>query len=269
MTDQPTDPLTILAFFAHPDDETMLAGGTLALLAESGAAVHYLCATRGEGGEVGEPPLCSQEELGAVREQEMVCAVRALGGRSLTFLGYTDPRVGEDDTLYSFTENLPLLAGQVAASVRQFRAAVLLTHGVNGEYGHPAHRTCFQAALTAVLSLGADAPALYCVMPTFPHHPRPRLANKDQPAHLVLDVTPVIERKVQAALCHRTQHALFVRRSSQEAGRPLSVEEVVRGMAREGLHRAHPPVQDAPDDALARHLRPWLDSAWASSRSSR
>ncbi len=261
--------LTILAFFAHPDDETMLCGGTLALLAESGAAVHYLCATRGEGGEVGDPPLCSQEELGAVREQEMVCAVQALGGRSLTFLGYTDPRVGEDETLYSFTENLTLLAGQVAASVRQFAVDAILTHGVNGEYGHPAHRTCFQAALAAVLSLGDDAPPLYCVMPTFPNHPRPRLANKDQTAHIVLDVTPVIERKVQAALCHRTQHALFTRRSSQEAGRQLSVEEVVRALNREGLHRAHPAVQEEPDDPLARHLRAWMDPTWANGYSSR
>ena len=46
--------MNILAFFAHPDDETMLCGGTLALLAQNGASVHYLCATRGEGGELGE-----------------------------------------------------------------------------------------------------------------------------------------------------------------------------------------------------------------------
>lgn len=260
---------TILAFFAHPDDETMLAGGTLALLAESGADVHYLCATRGEGGEVGEPPLCAQDELGAVREQEMVCAVQALGGRSLTFLGYTDPRVSDDGTLHTFTENLTLLAGQVVASVRQFHADAILTHGVNGEYGHPAHRTCFQAALTAVLSLGQDAPLLYCVMPTFPGHPKARLANQDQPAHLVLDVSPVLERKVQAALCHRTQHALFVRRSSEEAGRPLTVEEVVRSLSREGLHRAHPPLSGMPDDLLAQRLRPWLDEGWVNKRSFR
>ena len=43
----------ILTIIAHPDDETMLSGGTLALLARAGAEVHYLCATRGEGGEVG------------------------------------------------------------------------------------------------------------------------------------------------------------------------------------------------------------------------
>jgi LmbE family N-acetylglucosaminyl deacetylase len=65
--------LNILAF-RPSDDETMLAGGTLALRG-SGARVHYLCATR-EGGETGEPPLTTNEQLGEVREQEMVCAVR-------------------------------------------------------------------------------------------------------------------------------------------------------------------------------------------------
>ncbi len=49
--------MNILAFFAHPDDETMLCGGTLALLARAGARVHLLIATRGEGGENGEPPV--------------------------------------------------------------------------------------------------------------------------------------------------------------------------------------------------------------------
>ena len=43
--------MNILVFFAHPDDETMLCGGTLALLAQAGAKIHFVCATRGEGGE--------------------------------------------------------------------------------------------------------------------------------------------------------------------------------------------------------------------------
>jgi len=59
--------VNVLAFFAHPDDETMMAGGALALLARSGARVHYYCATRGEGGETGEPPVCTIPELGDVR----------------------------------------------------------------------------------------------------------------------------------------------------------------------------------------------------------
>jgi LmbE family N-acetylglucosaminyl deacetylase len=250
--------VNVLAFFAHPDDETMLAGGTLALLKRSGTRVHYLCATRGEGGEVGDPPVCEPDELGEVREQEMVCAVQALGGLSLTFLGYTDPRVGAEEELYAYTDNLTMLSGQVAASIRQFQPEVVITHGSNGEYGHPAHVITHQAAAIAVRSFGEDSPLLYTAAAIFDGHPKPRLANKDDHAHLVLDITAALEQKEQAAMCHRTQHALFVRRATQEAGRKVSVPEVIMHM--EGLHRVHPPEEDGDpvDDQFAEALRPWM-----------
>ncbi len=245
--------MNILAFFAHPDDETMLAGGALALLAQQGIDVHYISATRGEGGEVGEPPLCTVEELGEVREQELVCAVQVLGGRSLTFLGYTDPRVGPGEELFAFSNNLVILAGQVATSISQHEPVAILTHGSNGEYGHPAHVLCFQAALTAVMAGGDDAPLLYTVAASFPEHPRPRLSNQSDPAHLVIDVNAVLEMKIQAALCQKTQHALFVRRFSEEAGRQLTVPEVV--MTVESLHRARPAPEGEIDDPIAQALR--------------
>jgi N-acetylglucosamine malate deacetylase 2 len=248
--------MNVIAFFAHPDDETMLAGGTLALLAQNGAAVHYLCATRGEGGEVGEPPLCTQEQLGEVREKELVCAVRSLGGRSLTFLGYVDPRVGPQDALFAYSDNLTLLAGQVAASIRQFDAQVVISHGSNGEYGHPAHQLTHQAARIAVESLGKGGPGFYTTAAIFPDHPRPRLANQDDPADLILDVSSVQPQKTQAALCHRTQHALFVRRASEEAGRRLSVPEVI--MKVESLRRWNAAGDQAGQDDLTKLLCPYL-----------
>ncbi|HZD57174.1 MAG TPA: PIG-L family deacetylase [Anaerolineales bacterium] len=248
--------MNVLAFFAHPDDETMLAGGTLALLARSGAQVHYLCATRGEGGEVGEPPVCAPEELGPVREKEMVCAVQALGGRSLTFLGYADPRVGPGEKLYAYTDNLTMLAGQVAATIKQFQPQVVVTHGSNGEYGHPAHTFTHQATLIAALSFKKTAPLLYTVAASFPGHPKPRLSNQDDVAHLVVDVAPALSQKEEAAMCHRTQHALFVRSASEEAGRQLTVPEVI--MHLEGIHRVHPPVEDSKiEDQLVEMLKPW------------
>ncbi len=252
--------MNVLAFFAHPDDETMLSGGILALLAENGAQVHYLSATRGEGGETGEPPLCTREELGRVREQELVCAVQALGGRSLTFLGYTDPTVGPGEELYPYTENLTMLAGQVDASIRQFGIQAILTHGSNGEYGHPAHRLTYQAALVAVESYtitdaGKKPPSFYTVAAIYPEHPRPRLANPDDPADLVVDVSAARPRKERAALCHRTQHALFVRRASEEAGRKLSVPEVI--LEQESLRRVRPFQEDLSGDPLFELLRPY------------
>ncbi|MCL4559783.1 MAG: PIG-L family deacetylase [Chloroflexi bacterium] len=247
--------MNVLAFFAHPDDETMLGGGTLALLARLGCKVHYLCATRGEGGEAGDPPVCAQDELGDVRERELVCAVRALGGASLTFLGYVDPRVGPEDTLYPYTDNLTMLAGQVALSIRQFNVEAVITHGSNGEYGHPAHLLTHQAARLAVESLGDQAPLLYTVQAIFPGHPRLRLANLSDPAHLVIDIDADREKKLAAALCHRTQHALFVRRPSQELGRPMTVREVIEMTRLESLRRVLPPVQSSPADSLAEMLR--------------
>jgi LmbE family N-acetylglucosaminyl deacetylase len=207
---------------------------------------------------VGEPPFCTVEELGRVREAELVCAVGALGGRSLTFLGYTDPRIGPGEELFAYTENLAMLAGQAAASILQFDIGAVFTHGSNGEYGHPAHVLSYQAAKIAVEALAAESkpsPLLYTIAANFPDHPRPRLANKDDPAHLVLDISPALPQKEAAALCHRTQHALFVRRASQEAGRPLTVPEVI--MRVESLRRVYPDPGESPEDEISQLLRPW------------
>lgn len=248
--------MNILAFFAHPDDETMLAGGVLALLAHNGFSVHYLCATRGEGGELGEPALCTRQELGEIREAELVCAVQALKGRSLTFLGYTDPTVGPGEQLYGYTDNLTLLAGQVAASIRQHQPLAVLTHGSNGEYGHPAHILTHSAARIAVESFGTAAPLLYTVMADFPNAPRKRLMNHSDPAHLIVDISSSLPQKEKAAMCHRTQHALFVRRTSQDLGRPVTVPEVLIRL--ESLHRLFPPLDSRPTDPIAQALSPWL-----------
>jgi LmbE family N-acetylglucosaminyl deacetylase len=247
--------MNILAFFAHPDDETMLAGGVLALLARAGGRVHYLCATRGEGGEIGEPPLCLVEELGAIRTQETICAMHALAGKSINFLDYADPRIGPNDTLYTYTNKLNELVGKVIEIIKTTKTEVMITHGSNGEYGHPAHITTYLASRQAVMTLGDDAPYLYSVSAAFPDHPKPRHINHKQTAHMVLDVTPVLEQKIQAALCHRTQNALFVRRASKKAGRQLRVQDVI--LTVESLHRVYPAVTGHLDDLVAKMLEPW------------
>jgi N-acetylglucosamine malate deacetylase 2 len=251
--------LDVIAFFAHPDDETMLAGGTLALLASHGARVHVLIATRGEGGEMGEPPLSTREQLGQVRENELRCATQALGAASLSMMDYADPLVGPEDALFAFTEDIETLAAQVEEAIHYWKAGVLISHGINGEYGHPAHKLVYQAARLAIQAVEKDAPLFYTVQGIFPGHPHPRLANVDSPAHLVLDVSPYLAQKTSAAMCHRTQHALFVRRSSEEAGRPMQVEEVIHPL--ESLHREWPPVAETNDGTLHDAL---ADLLWAS-----
>lgn len=236
---------TLLCIVAHPDDETILCGGTLALLAARGVAVHVACLTRGEGGEVGEPPLCSRADLGDVRERELVQAVGKLGGKSLTFLGYIDPVVGPDNTLSAPEHDPVMLAGQIVNCIKQFEPEAVLTHGSDGEYGHPAHKLVHTSALVAVASLKDAAPVLYSFAATYPTHPYPRLSNANDPADIVVDVSSTLDKKEAAALCHATQTALFVRRRSEQAGRPLTVREVL--LPEESFHRhwpQTPPTQD-------------------------
>ena len=230
--------LKILAFFAHPDDETMLSGGVLALLAQRDVEVHYLSATRGEGGETGEPPLCERKDLGEIRSQELSCAVQALGGSSLHFMGYVDPTVGEDNELFPYTGDEDALVSQLKDIVRDLQPTAIFTHGSNGEYGHPAHQLTHRAARRTIEELGKEAPLLYTVQACYPDHPQLRLTNKNDPADWVFDVSAGIKQKIQAALCHQTQHALFIRHTSEEVGHPVSVPEVI--VAVESLHRFQP-----------------------------
>jgi LmbE family N-acetylglucosaminyl deacetylase len=245
--------MDVLVFFAHPDDETILIGGTLALLADVGVRVHYLSATRGEGGEVGEPPLCAPEDLGVLRAEELRCAVETLGAESLNFLDYVDPRIGPGEELFAFEADFFNLVKEVETHIFRTCADFVITHGSNGEYGHPAHLLVNQAARQAISTLGESAPALYSVSPSFADHPKPRLANRDDPAHLLVDIRTTLKKKIAAAFCHRSQNALFVRRTSRKEGRPVTVPEVI--MAVEGLHRSDPPVNGPLTDPLAEVLK--------------
>lgn len=250
--------LNVLAFFAHPDDETMLAGGILALLANAGAKVHYLIATRGEGGELGDPPVCAQEELGEVREKELACAVQTLNGSSLSILDYVDPVV-QGEELFAYTDDLERLSSQVEAAIRSLDIDVLISHGSSGEYGHPAHVITHRAARESVEKYLASNPEkpiyFYTASGTFEGNPKPHLANKDDPAHLIVDISPVLKQKIAAAMCHRSQHALFVRRKSKELGRQMTVPEVIVHL--ESLHRTFPPYNGSLNDPLAEMIKAW------------
>lgn len=239
--------MVVACFAAHPDDETVFAGGTLALLAQAGARVRMIWATRGEGGEAGDPPVCARADLGAVREAEALCAARALGAEGGDFLGYVDPEIGPEKELYPYASDESEAARRLAHQLASFAPDVLITHGTNGEYGHPAHLASHRIGLEAASLAGV--PAVYTFNAFFEGHPRPRSVNRDDPAEAVLRLGAAVERKAAAYDCHRTQHALFVRRPSQEAGQPIPVRETVLGV--ESLHRAALTGTDA--------LRPWLD----------
>lgn len=226
----------------------MLAGGTLAALAANGHAVHVLLATRGEGGENGEPPVCSLEALGQVRQAEAACSAKILGCQSLAFLEYIDPRIGPGDQLFAFEADFKTLTSEIRNTVESKAIQALITHGSNGEYGHPAHLLVHRAAVTAVKSIPESKPYFYTVQAGYDNHPKPRIMNTDDPAHLVLNISSVLETKIQAAYCHRTQHASFVRRPSQAAGRLLPLKDVI--LAEESLHRLMPTYKTGTSDPL-------------------
>ena len=233
----------LLAIGAHPDDETMLAGGTLAWAARSGIAVHILCATRGEGGEVGEPPVTTQDRLGAVREAELRCAGSRLGATSVDCLPFEDPQMvpttldpAPPTALGRIAAEPPEFEATLVAAIRRIRPDVIVTHGTNGEYGHPQHlytnqivRRAFISAGDATLFPDEGAPhapaALYtwaAYYPTGGDERLERLLNQDDPADwvLVLD-DDLVDAKEAAARCHQSQMALFLRRTKSEPLRTL------------------------------------------------
>jgi N-acetylglucosamine malate deacetylase 2 len=246
-------PLNILCVTAHPDDESVFAGGTLALLAGRGADVGILCCTRGEGGEVGEPPRAARAELGGVRSGELRCAARALGCRTVDFLPFRDPDVGPGDTLYAFSASAAEVVTPMVEYFARSKPDVLITHGSGGEYGHPGHRLTHLACVEAARLSGISF--LYTFSADHADHPRKRSANCGDPADFVLDITPAFERKLAAMECHQTQCALFVRRASAEAGRPIPLREVVGRM--ESFHRVFPP---SPAPADGRDIVPLLEA---------
>jgi LmbE family N-acetylglucosaminyl deacetylase len=134
----------LMAILAHPDDEALGFGSTLARYAAEGAEVALVTATRGERGWVGPPDANpGMAALGRTREQELRCAAGALGVRDLTILDYVD---GDLDV----AEPQPLIAALVH-EIRRVRPQVILTFGPDGGYGHPDHIAISQAATAAAV----------------------------------------------------------------------------------------------------------------------
>ena len=206
---------TILAISAHPDDETGFTGGTLIRFAELGHDVYILETTRGEGGEVGEPPLTTKDNLGSFREQEVREAARILGAKDIFFLPFSDPHMEINGIARRIDVPLAKFAQAISEHVQTLQPDIVITHGSNGEYGHPQHVYTHKAVRDV---LAGYAPANHNSQITFLswcawYEPsaNPRILNRDDPADIVVDISPWHAKKVAAAMCHKTQHAMFLR----------------------------------------------------------
>jgi LmbE family N-acetylglucosaminyl deacetylase len=217
-------PRSVLVVIAHPDDIEALCGGTVALLAESGAQITYLVLTSGDKGS--PDPLIDPHVLGATREAEQRAAAAMLDIDDVVFLRYHDGEVADD---------LPTRAA-VAAQMRRVRPDLLIAFDPWHDYTfHNDHRQSGLVALAAARTLarqpgpanGADGAVVEMVAP--PHTiPEAWLFLTGQP-NLVFDIAPTIERKVAARLAHASQAAdpagvaRGVRTRAESSGAPYGV----------------------------------------------
>lgn len=220
---------TLMAVFAHPDDEAFGAGGTLSKYAAAGCDVYLVTATRGEAGRIAEPDLATTANLPLIRERELRCACQIYGIHPPYFLGYVD---GQLTTVHQGQA-----VGKLVRLIRQFRPQVMVSFGPDGIYGHYDHIAvsrwveiafdlaaspgCFPDQISdtcrphqvsklyfrvlseehlAQMSVDGNPPVVKMdgVPFRFVGHPREEITT-------IIDIGDYLEQKQRAIRCHRTQ----------------------------------------------------------------
>lgn len=225
--------LSLLAVFAHPDDESIMMGGTLAFYSQNGIEVNLLCATRGEFGSISDPSLASKENLGTVRGKELQTACAVLGANLLGFLDCPDAGVNETD--WREVEE------KIVRHIRKMRPQVVVTFGSDGLYAHPDHvaigsitslafasagdKDCFTEHFDEGLKPFQPKKLYYAVYPDFLMRQMAASVSKvHETAHLwgfstesfgvtaheittMLNIEETLSEKMQAIRSHKTQFA--------------------------------------------------------------
>src|SRR2546427_13212429 len=143
---------TILAVFAHPDDESVACGGTLARLADAGVRVVLLCASRGESGSTSDPSLVADGNLGRVRAQELRDAAAVIGISDVLIFEHPDGDLRRAD--------VPELHDEIVATIRRYRPDGVITFAEDGLQCYLAHIAIPKRPYSALLARGANAPPL-------------------------------------------------------------------------------------------------------------
>jgi N-acetylglucosamine malate deacetylase 2 len=209
---------TFLAVFAHPDDESIACGGTLARLADAGARVVLMCASRGERGAVSDQALIADTDLGTVRSRELQQAAHVLGISDVILYEHPDGDLRWAD--------VPQFHVEIVLAIQNYRPDAVITFGEDGLYWHLDHIGVHERTYTAVKSFGPWAPPLYYV--TMQHGVMTELVQTSianglvlranpfdiepdafgehaKPPTLLVDVHDWVPRKLAALRCHRTQ----------------------------------------------------------------
>lgn len=214
---------TLLAIFAHPDDESYRAGGTLAMLAGQGINIQVISATYGERGI----PAIPTSEAKQIREEELRCACRVLGILQPRFLDYPDGELSSLDEREA--------VAHLTEIIREMQPDVLLTWPPSGISGHIDHqvisdwtrKSFLQAANPSYIAGNLSpyaVPALYhlavsrSVAEAVGFHDLHTIP--DEEVCVSLDVRSVWDQKMTAIRCHRSQinysPVLMMDRSKQE-----------------------------------------------------
>lgn len=242
---------TVLAVFAHPDDESLCCGGTLARLASLGVRVVVLSASHGERGAQTGP--ARDDALGEIRAREVRAAAEALGIAGLIVGDHPD-----GDLQWSHVTEFH---ADLVTFMRRHDPAAVITFGHDGLYWHLDHVGVHERTTTAVLSLGATAPPLYYVTMARGVMPQIVAAARRQgwtpppkgfwslipeafgigaeDPTLTIDVGDWVPQKMAAILCHRSQIG---------EGHPfecVSADDARRLLGVEYFHRASAPGGDA------------------------
>jgi LmbE family N-acetylglucosaminyl deacetylase len=218
---------TLVSFHAHPDDEAILTGGTIARATGDGHRVVLVFATRGDQGEVADGVLAPSEVLGDRRHDEALRAAEILGVARVEFLGYRDSGMAETDTNLAegsfWSADVDDAARGLAQILREEDADVLTAYDERGGYGHPDHIQAHRVGVRAAEL--AHTPRLYAATVSRQHFlsiardqfaelsaearpPNPDdfdLGVDESRITTTVDVSSMIDRKRAAMAAHASQ----------------------------------------------------------------
>ena len=216
---------TVVFFHAHPDDEAIFTGGTVALLSDAG---HRVVVVVGTGGELGQPHLdaAGPDHLAAVRRAETERAAALLGAARVDFLGYRDSGPAGDAANQApgslWSTGASEVADRLATVLAEESPRALVIYDEFGIYGHPDHLQVHRAGTLAAAR--AAVPIVYeaTVDREYLHFVETHLVEEavltgdlglvrshiGMPTVLVsttVDVTPVLDRKRVAMAARASQ----------------------------------------------------------------
>jgi N-acetyl-1-D-myo-inositol-2-amino-2-deoxy-alpha-D-glucopyranoside deacetylase len=220
---------SLLLVHAHPDDESIGTGATMAKYAAEGARVTLVTCTLGELGEIIPPALrhLLPDELGEYRVGELERACEALGVTDHRFLGgpgrWRDSGMmglpDNDDPRCFWRASVDEAASELAVIVREVSADVIVTYDANGFYGHPDHIQAHRVARRAHEMTGEAAKFYATAVPRsvlaetvrlpadswFTRATDLSVGVPDEEVTTEVDATKYLDAKLAAMRAHETQ----------------------------------------------------------------